>query len=155
MPRPPAILFVCLGNICRSPMAEGALRARADAAGLDLTIDSAGTGGWHVGEPPDERAQAEALAHGVDISDLRGRQVSPEDFTRFTHIFALDEENLANLRRIAPQTHDAHVGLLLDTVPNLAGQPVADPYYGGAEGFTRTWDQVDAAAQALVRRFTA
>ena len=136
-------------------MAEGALRARADAAGLDLTIDSAGTGGWHVGEPPDERAQAEALAHGVDISDLRGRQVSPEDFTRFTHIFALDEENLANLRRIAPQTHDAHVGLLLDTVPNLAGQPVADPYYGGAEGFTRTWDQVDAAAQALVRRFTA
>ncbi|MBW4329291.1 low molecular weight phosphotyrosine protein phosphatase [Stakelama sp. CBK3Z-3] len=150
----PTILFVCLGNICRSPMAEGALRARAQAAGLDLIVDSAGTGGWHVGEPPDERAQAETLNHGVDISTLRGRQVAPVDFARFTHIFALDDENLANLRRFAPETHDAHLGLLLDMVPGLEGQPVADPYYGGADGFARTWQQVDAAAAALVERFT-
>ncbi|MAX00974.1 MAG: phosphotyrosine protein phosphatase [Sphingomonas sp.] len=148
----PSILFVCLGNICRSPMAEGALRHRAKAAGLDIVIDSAGTGGWHVGEPPDARAQETALRHGVDISGLRGRQVSAADFSRFTHIFALDEDNLEGLRRIAPQHHEAHLGLLLDMVPRLEGRPVADPYYGGPEGFETTWEQVDAAAAALIDR---
>jgi protein-tyrosine phosphatase len=148
----PAILFVCLGNICRSPLAEAAFRARAVEAGLDLTVDSAGTGGWHVGEPPDRRAQATALRHGIDISRYRGRQVEREDFRRFTHIFALDHDNLANLRRLAPADGTAKVGLLLDLVDGLEGEAVADPYYGAETGFQRTWDQVDAAARALVAR---
>jgi protein-tyrosine phosphatase len=148
----PAILFVCLGNICRSPLAEAAFRARAAEAGLDLKVDSAGTGGWHVGEPPDRRAQATALRHGVDISRYRGRQVEGGDFHRFTHIFALDHDNLANLRRLAPADGTAEIGLLLDLVEGLEGEAVADPYYGDETGFQRTWDQVDAAARALVAR---
>jgi protein-tyrosine phosphatase len=147
-----AILFVCLGNICRSPLAEAAFRARAADAGLDVQADSAGTGNWHVGEPPDRRAQATALAHGVDISRYRGRQVEPADFRRFSHIFALDLDNLAVLHRIKPADATARVGLLLDLVDGMEGQPVADPYYGADEGFEETWQQVDSAARALVAR---
>lgn len=148
----PAVLFVCLGNICRSPLAEAAFRARAEAAGLEVRADSAGTGGWHIGAPPDPRAQAVALRHGVDIAGYRGRQVTPDDFTRFSHIFALDHQNLKTLRRIAPPGATAQLGLLLDLVPGSHGQSVADPYYGGPEGFEATWRQVDAAAAALVAR---
>ena len=150
-----SLLFVCLGNICRSPMAEGAMRAAAEAAGLDLTIDSAGTAAYHVGEPPDPRAIACARSHGVDIAGLRGRQASPADFTRFTHIFALDEQNLANLRRIMPENSTASLSLLMDVVPGSEGQAVADPYYGGEEGFETTWRDVRAAADALVQRLSA
>jgi len=146
----PAILFVCLGNICRSPLAEAAFRARAGEAGLDATVDSAGTGAWHIGEPPDRRAQAAALRQGIDISRYRGRQVEAADFHRFSHIFALDHDNLANLQRMAPVDGTAKLGLLLDLVEGLSGQPVADPYYGEASGFDQTWEQVDAAARALV-----
>jgi len=148
----PAILFACLGNICRSPLAEAAFRVRAAEAGLDVEVDSAGTGAWHVGEPPDRRAQATARRHGIDISHIRGRQVAPADFRRFTHIFALDRDNLAGLRRVAPDDATAQVGLLLDLVPGLEGQSVADPYYGEEAGFEETWAQVDSAAQALVAR---
>jgi len=148
----PAILFVCLGNICRSPLAEAALRARAAAAGLAMTVDSAGTGDWHIGNPPDPRAQATALRHGVDISAYRARQVRTDDFDRFTHIFALDLENLANLNRLASVDAVATVSLLLDIVPGMEGLPVADPYFGGDEGFETTWAEVDAAAKALVER---
>lgn len=148
----PAILFVCLGNICRSPMAEAAFRARAADAGLDIHADSAGTGSWHIGEPPDRRAQATALRHGVDISRYRGRQVEPADFRRFSHIFALDLDNLAVLHRLRPADAAARIGLLLDLVDGLEGQPVADPYYGPDDGFGETWEQVDRAAQALVAR---
>ena len=151
----PAILFVCLGNICRSPLAEAAFRARAAAAGLEVMIDSAGTGGWHAGDPPDPRAQAIARRRGLDISGYRGRQVEAADFTRFTHIFALDRANLKNLRQIAPRESPAQLGLLLDLVAGSEGQPVADPYYGGDEGFETTWRQVDAAAIALVERLLA
>ena len=151
----PAILFVCLGNICRSPMAEGAMREAAEKRGLDIAVDSAGTGGWHAGDPPDTRAQAEARRHGVDISGLRGRQIAPADHHRFTHIFALDEENLRDILLSAPADGTAEVSLLMDVVPGHEGQPVADPYYGGAEGFARTWDQVSAAAQALADRFAS
>lgn len=149
-PEQPAILFVCLGNICRSPLAEAALRAEAEAAGLDLTVDSAGTGDWHVGNPPDPRAQATALRHGIDISTYQARQVRPDDFTRFTHVFALDADNLANLRRLVPSSATAHVGLLMDMVPGRAGQGVLDPYFGADEGFETTWSDVTAAARALV-----
>jgi protein-tyrosine phosphatase len=150
----PAILFVCLGNICRSPLAEAAFRARAAEAGLDVAVDSAGTGGWHVGEPPDGRAQATARRHGIDISHSRGRQIEAADFRRFSHIFALDRDNLAGLRRLAPDDATAEVGLLLDLVPGLEGQSVADPYYGEDAGFEQTWAQVEAAAHALVARLT-
>ncbi len=144
------VLFVCLGNICRSPLAEGALRHLAREAGRDLLVDSAGTGAWHVGNPPDRRAIAIARANGIDISGLRARQVSAEDFARFTHIFALDAENLANLRALAPSGHDAHLSLLLDMVPGQAGQPVADPYYGSDDGFARTWAEVSLAARHIL-----
>lgn len=133
-------------------MAEGALRVAVEAAGLTITIDSAGTGGWHVGNPPDPRAQATARANGVDISSLRARQVEPADFTRFTHVFALDAGNLRNLRQLAPRDATAELALLLDMVPGREGQAVADPYYGGDEGFAETWRDVTAAAEALVAR---
>jgi protein-tyrosine phosphatase len=150
----PAILFVCLGNICRSPLAEAAFRARAADAGLDARADSAGTSGWHIGDPPDRRAQTTALRHGADISRYRGRQVEPADFHRFTHIFALDRDNLAGLLQLAPAGATAEIGLLLDLVDGSRGQSVADPYYGDESGFERTWDEVDTAARALVARLT-
>lgn len=146
----PSVLFVCLGNICRSPLAEAALRAEAQKAGIDMTVDSAGTGDWHVGHPPDPRAQAVALRHGVDISGYRGRQVAPADFHRFTHIFALDADNLKNLRRIRPSDGTASLRLLMDLVPGRAGTGVVDPYYGDDAGFDLTWDDVTRAARAIV-----
>lgn len=149
----PSVLFVCLGNICRSPIAEGAFRHEAARAGLAVVSDSAGTGGWHAGDPPDPRAQAIALAQGVDISDLRARQVRAEDFVRFTHILAMDSQNLADLRAMAPAGSSAEVALLLDHVPGREGASIADPYYGGEEHFEATWDDAIAAARALVGKF--
>ena len=148
----PGVLFVCLGNICRSPLAEGALRAEAARLNLDLTVDSAGTGNWHAGEPPDERAQRTALRNGVDISGLRARQVRGEDFHRFTHLIALDHDNLANLRKLAPPDATAELSLLLDHVPGREGQAVADPWFGDEAGFATTRAEVTAAARALAGR---
>lgn len=119
-------------------MAEAALRAEAERAGLDIHVDSAGTGDWHVGSPPDSRAQAVALRHGIDISRYKGRQVTGEDFRRFDYIYALDSENLANLRRIRPADGRAELCLLMDLVPGRAGSGVADPYYGEDAGFDVT-----------------
>jgi protein-tyrosine phosphatase len=146
----PAFLFVCLGNICRSPLAEAAFRAAAADAGVAVLADSAGIGGWHAGEPPDRRSIAVAARHGIDITGLRARQVTREDFDRFDHILALDPQNLADLRRIAPAGGHARLRLLLDAVPGWEGRAVDDPYYGGPEGFDRTWDEVRAAAGRLV-----
>ncbi|MCP1469915.1 protein-tyrosine phosphatase [Sphingobium sp. OAS761] len=146
----PAILFVCLGNICRSPLAEAALRAEADKAGADMLVDSAGTGDWHVGSPPDRRAQQQALRNGIDISGYRGRQVQPGDFRRFTHIFALDADNLRDLRRIRPANGTARLGLLMDMVPGREGTGVVDPYFGSDAGFEVTWDDVTRAARAIM-----
>lgn len=151
-----SVLFVCLGNICRSPLAEAAFREEARRLKLDVIIDSAGTGSWHVGAPPDPRAQAVARRNGVDISALRGRQVKPADFRRFTHIVALDEDNLANLRRLAPPDATAELSLLLDHVEGREGQPVADPYFGDDDGFDVTWADVTTGARGLaaaLRRF--
>jgi protein-tyrosine phosphatase len=147
-----AVLFVCLGNICRSPLAEGAFRAEARRQGLDVVVDSAGTGGWHKGDPPDPRAIAVARRHGVDISGLRGRQVKPDDFRAFTHIYALDHDNLRGLRQIAPPDATAEVGLLLNLVEGHAGRAVADPYYGDETGFDITWNDVTMASKALAAR---
>lgn len=146
----PSVLFVCLGNICRSPLAEAALRHRAQVRGVDLLVDSAGTGSWHIGKAPDPRSCAEALRHGIDIGWYRARQVSPDDFTRFDRIVALDRSNLADLRRIAPPSSSASLSLLLDHVPGMAGRDVPDPYFGGPEGFEDAWRQVSEAAHHLV-----
>ncbi len=147
------VLFVCLGNICRSPLAEAAFRAEAARRGLEVEIDSAGTGDWHIGYPPDPRAQAVASRHGHDISAYRARQVEAGDFHRFTHIVALDPKNLADLRALAPADAAAELSLLLDHVPGREGEAVADPYYGCAEDFDRSWADVTAGAAALARRF--
>ena len=149
----PSILFVCLGNICRSPLAEAALRAQSVAAGVAMTIDSAGTGDWHVGRPPDPRAQETARRHALDISGYRARQVTTEDFHRFGHIFALDQQNLKDLRRIEPSRHIAEVGLLMDLVPGRKGTAVIDPYYGDEHDFEQAWADVSAAAERLVKRY--
>ena len=146
------VLFVCLGNICRSPLAEAAFRAEAERIGLDVEADSAGTGDWHVGQPPDPRARALALSKGYPIDHLRGRQLTPADFARFTHIFALDQQNLADIRALAPADGNAHIGLLLDEVPGRTGEAVADPYFGEDAGFETTWRDVSEAAKALAAR---
>ncbi len=146
----PSVLFVCLGNICRSPLAEGALREAARARSIEIDIDSAGTGAWHVGEPPDRRAQAVALSNGCDIAGLRGRQVRREDFHSFDRIVALDQENLHDLEVLRPERATATLSLLLDHVPGRAGEAVADPYFGGADGFDRTWSDVTQGAQGLL-----
>lgn len=146
----PAILFLCLGNICRSPLAEGAARAAFARAGIDALLDSAGTGDWHVGHPPDVRAQAEARRRGIDISGLRARQLSPGDFNRFDLILAADENNLRDARAIRPAGATAKLRLMLDLLPGRGGEGVADPYYGEDGGFSTTWDDVDAVAAALV-----
>ncbi|UIP05962.1 low molecular weight phosphotyrosine protein phosphatase [Erythrobacter sp. SDW2] len=151
----PAILFVCLGNICRSPLAEAAFRKAAAEAGLEAHTDSAGTAAYHVGEPPDPRSIATAARYGIDIAHYRGRQIEAADFARFSHILALDHSNLANIRRIAPDGHTAHVSLLMDMVPGREGAAVADPYYDGEEQFEYTWEDVWRAAQALVARLAA
>lgn len=150
-PEGASVLFVCLGNICRSPLAEGALRAEAARIGLDLIVDSAGTGDWHAGEPPDERAIATGRRHGVDISALRARQVRPADFRRFSHVIALDHENMARLRKLAPADAIAELSLLLDHVEGREGQAVTDPWFGDEAGFEITWAEVTAAARTLAK----
>ncbi|WP_134678486.1 low molecular weight protein-tyrosine-phosphatase [Paracoccus ravus] len=152
--RPPSVLFVCLGNICRSPLAEGALRAAADEAGLELRIDSAGTSDWHVGSEPDRRAQAVAAAHGINISRQRARQVRPEDFHRFDRIVAMDGTNLEHLQAMAPPDGTARLSLLLDHVAGRQGQSVADPYFGESDGFTSTWADVTAGVSALIAQMS-
>ncbi len=133
-------------------MAEAAFRREAEARGLDIAIDSAGTGDWHIGKPPDTRAQSETLRNGIDISGYRARQVVAGDFHRFSHIFALDHANLGDLSAIAPPDGRASLSLLLDLVEGLEGQAVADPYFGDASGFEETWQQVSLAAKALADR---
>ena len=144
------VLFVCLGNICRSPTAEGTFRAQVKAAGLEgqIDIDSAGTASYHVGEPPDSRAQAAARKRGIDISHLRARQARPEDFKRFDYVLAMDLENHRNLKTICPAGHEDRLGLFLDFAPSLGRREVPDPYYEG--GFDGVYDMIEQAAEGLL-----
>jgi protein-tyrosine phosphatase len=148
------VLFVCLGNICRSPTAEGVLRAIAarESPGLDLQVDSAGTADYHVGEPPDRRTVAAAKRRGYDLSAQRARQVRPEDFHRFDFVLAMDQANLSELesRRLSDAT--ATLGLFMNFAPDSGYDEVPDPYYGGVEDFERVLDLCEAASRGLLAR---
>lgn len=145
--KPPAlrVLMVCLGNICRSPTAEAVLRQRLVAAGLSerVEVDSAGTGGWHAGDPPDVRAQRHALLRGYDLSRLRARRVEDADFDRFDLLLAMDEDNLAELQRLMPIGCRGEVRL-------FAAAEVPDPYAGAAQGFENVLDQIELASDVLI-----
>ena len=161
-PAPPVIpavrvLMVCMGNICRSPMAEGLLRQRAAERRLavPVEIDSAGTHSYHEGAPPDPRAQAAALRRGIDVSRLRARRVAPRDFERFDLLLAMDDDNYSALLEQAGDLHQHKIRLLLEfAAPGLAGDAtrrnVPDPYYGGTLGFERVLDLVEEAMAGLL-----
>ncbi len=142
-----SVLIVCLGNICRSPLAEAAFRQAAQDQGIALEVDSAGTANYHQGNPPDPRAIKVAKAQGLDISAYRARQVQAEDFTRFDHILAADQDVLNSLQSTIPAGATAKLALLLDHVPGRKGQPVSDPYYGEDKDFERCWLQVFESAR--------
>jgi len=145
------LLFVCTGNICRSPTADAVARQRCEIAGLDWDIDSAGTGDWHVGEAPDERAVAAGAERGYDLSVLSARAVEPADFTRFDHVIAMDGSHLDFLRRMPSARRGARLSLAMD----WAGEPgrdVPDPYYGGDEGFDAVLDMIERSVDGLVDR---
>lgn len=146
------VLFVCLGNICRSPMAEGAFHAAAQERGLSCLVDSAGTASYHVGSQPDARAIAVAGRNGIDISGQAARQLDRDDFYRFTHIIALDRANLEGVRARAPRDGTASLAMLLDAVPGRRGEPVADPYYGDAAAFDTAWSVISLGANAWADR---
>lgn len=147
-----AICFVCLGNICRSPTAEGVMRHQVAAAGLDgaIEIDSAGTGDWHVGEAPDARAQQAARARGYDLSALRARQIGDADFERFDLVLAMDGANLAALRKRCPPQYRGKVRLLMEFAGDGSAGDIVDPYFGGARGFEQVLDQCEAACRGLL-----
>jgi protein-tyrosine phosphatase len=146
------ILLVCMGNICRSPIAEGVLRAGLAKAGLagEIEVDSAGTLGYHAGEAPDQRAQKAAARRGYDISGLRARRVREADFLRYDMILAMDRDNLAALEQFCPSAQRHRLGLFLGYARNVADEEVPDPYYGGPEAFEYVLDLAENAAAGLV-----
>ncbi len=149
-----SVLFVCLGNICRSPTAHGVFQAMVDQAGLGdkIRVDSAGTAAWHVGKQPDERSMAFAARRGYDLSSLRARQVSTEDFMTFDYILAMDSENLANLKLVQPENTKAKLAMLLDyaELETGADRNVPDPYHGGDKGFDLVLDLIEQASTELL-----
>jgi low molecular weight protein-tyrosine phosphatase len=151
------ILFVCLGNICRSPMAEGVFRRVAEEEGLidRFEIDSAGLGDWHIGQAPDHRAQKAARSRGVDISDQSARQVVDEDFERFDLLLVMDRSNYAELKARAPHEARAKIRPFLDFAPHVGTSDVPDPFFGGAEGFDHALDLIEAASRGLLASLTA
>ncbi|XQU07528.1 low molecular weight phosphotyrosine protein phosphatase [Halomonas sp. LY9] len=149
------VLFVCLGNICRSPTAEGVFQRSLDRAGLSkrVSIDSCGVGDWHVGKAPDARAQAAALRRGVDISHLRARQLNASDFLEFDYVLGMDRENLAAMQSLKPADSQAKVGLFL-AYAGLPDTDVPDPYYGGEAGFEQVLDMIEQASAGLIEELT-
>ncbi|RKE35215.1 protein-tyrosine phosphatase [Paraburkholderia sp. BL23I1N1] len=152
-----SICFVCLGNICRSPTAEGVMRRLVGEAKLAerILVDSAGTGDWHIGQPPDDRAQRAAGRRGYELAGLRGRQIAAADFERFDLLIAMDDKNVAALRQVCPGAQRDKIRLLMEFVPDADGRwggahEVVDPYFGGAEGFEQVLDQCEAACGGLI-----
>lgn len=147
-----AILFVCMGNICRSPTAEGVFRrkAREQAPTLSLQVDSAGTHAYHIGGAPDERAQAAARSRGYDLSALRARVVESEDFARFDYVLAMDDNNLRLLQAQCPREHRSRVQLFLEYASEASERVVPDPYYGEKDGFSHVLDLVEDASDGLI-----
>lgn len=146
---PKKVLVVCLGNICRSPAAEGVLRAKAKERGLKLTIDSAGTGAWHAGDPPDARMIKSAARRGIDISYQRARQVDLSDFYQFDYLLAMDLSNHSDLLDLAPPNRSCDIRLFLDFADGEVRE-MPDPYYGGGDGFERVLDLIDAGAEGFL-----
>ncbi len=148
-----SVLFVCTGNICRSPTAEGVFRHFVQVAGLadQFQIESAGTSSAHVGEPPDSRSQRAARQRGYDLSAQRARQVQRDDFHRFDLILAMDAGHLRQLQRMAPKGSPAKLALFLDYAPNQPVRDVPDPYYGGPDGFSQVLDLIEAGAEGVLR----
>lgn len=147
-----SVLFVCMGNICRSPTAEGVFRQIVTGQHLDerIRIDSAGTHAYHIGEPPDRRAQAAALQRDIDLSRQVARRVDVTDFEAFDYILAMDRDNLQILRSLCPAGHEHKLSLFLSFAPHLGEEEVPDPYYGGERGFERVLDLIEAAAEGLL-----
>lgn len=145
------VLFVCLGNICRSPTAHGVFESLVKARGLDdlILIDSCGTGGWHIGESPDKRATAHAKKRGYDLSHLRARQVQSNDFNEFDYILAMDEANLRELDLLCPKDAKVIPQLFL-SFGDYSETEVPDPYYGGEQGFEHVLDLVESACEGLL-----
>ena len=152
-----SVLFVCMGNICRSPTAESVFRGHAQRAGLlgELLIASAGIGAWHVGEPPDKRAILHARRRGYDLEALRARQVNRDDFARFDYILAMDARNLRDLQALRPEDYGGYLGLFLDFAPHLGLREVPDPYYGGPAGFEAVLELVERASEGLLAHIRA
>lgn len=145
------ILMVCLGNICRSPMAEGILRYKLEEAGVEATVDSAGTSGWHIGENPDQRATFTAGKYGVDISYQKARQFTVEDFNDFDRIYVMDKSNLSDVSALARDQRDLDkVDMILNMADPGKNTPVPDPYYGGDEGFDNVFSMLSKACDEIV-----
>ncbi|MGB0670732.1 MAG: low molecular weight protein-tyrosine-phosphatase [Rhodospirillales bacterium] len=146
------VLFVCLGNICRSPTAEGVMRTMLAQAGLEaeIAVDSAGTAAYHQGEAPDRRSQQAAKARGYDLGGMKARKVLQIDFSRFDYVLAMDSDNLRQLQALRPADATAQVMLFLDFAKQLGLTDVPDPYYGGAQGFSQVLDLCEAASQGLI-----
>lgn len=147
-----SILFVCMGNICRSPTAESVFRSQVEAAGWRdrVHVDSAGTHDYHIGDQPDRRAQQVGAQRGYDLSRLRGRQVCQSDFIEFDHVLAMDNANLAILQRLCPDEHAGKLALFMNYASNCNEREVPDPYYGGAQGFERVLDMIEDAGRGLL-----
>jgi len=145
---PTKIMFVCLGNICRSPTAEGVFRALAERAGLDVIVDSSGTSGWHIGEMPDGRAMAQAAQRGYDLSTQRSAQLKPQDFNVYDFILCMDHKNLEDAGDLAPKGATAKAELFLDYAPNQPLRAVPDPYYD--DNFSAVFDLIEEASRGLI-----
>ena len=148
-----SVLFVCLGNICRSPTAHGVFRQLVNEAGLEemIEIDSAGTAAFHVGKSPDARSTQLAKQRGIEMADLRARQVDLGDFYQYDYVLAMDEANFFNLKEVALPEHYDKIQLFLDYSNDYAEKEVPDPYYGGAQGFDHVFDLVESASQGLLQ----